>query len=131
MMRSGTNYLLVSLLLPVLLSANPAHAEGCIGAGCTLGGDNPFIVTAALTAVSLYATVSLFSIITDASKENGLRYSQLTQEDAAYFLASNGTQRGAHFESALRTYRHESSTQTPPLSDLAFAQRVVASSPQD
>lgn len=131
MMRSGKKYLLVSLLLPVLLSANPAHAEGCIGAGCAFGSDNPFIVTAALSALTLYAAVSSFSIITDSSKENSRRYAQLARDDAAYYLASGGERRGAYFENALRTYRRESRTQTPPLSDLAFAQLVLASSTQD
>jgi len=127
MMRPGKKYLLVSLLLPVLLSANPAHAEGCIGGGCAFGSDNPFIVTAALSALTLYAAVSSFSIITDTSKENGRRYSQLVHDDAAYFLASGGERRGAYFENALRAYRLESRTQTSPVSDLAFAQLVLAS----
>ncbi|MBT1122062.1 DUF2388 domain-containing protein [Stutzerimonas nitrititolerans] len=131
MMRPGKKYLLVSLLLPVLLSANPAHAEGCIGGGCAFGSDNPFIVTAALSALTLYAAVSSFSIITDTSKENDRRYSQLARDDAAYFLASGGERRGAYFENALRAYRLESRTQTSPVSDLAFAQLVLASPTQD
>ncbi len=131
MMRPGKKYLLVSLLLPVLLSANPAHAEGCIGGGCAFGSDNPFIVTAALSALTLYAAVSSFSIITDTSKENGHRYSQLVHDDAAYFVASGGERRGAYFDNALRAYRLESRTQTSPVSDLAFAQLVLASPTQD
>ncbi|MHB0806263.1 DUF2388 domain-containing protein [Stutzerimonas nitrititolerans] len=130
-MRPGKKYLLVSLLLPVLLSANPAHAEGCIGGGCAFGSDNPFIVTAALSALTLYAAVSSFSIITDTSKENDRRYSQLARDDAAYFLASGGERRGAYFEKALRAYRLESRMQKPPLSDLAFAQLVLAFPIQD
>lgn len=131
MMRPGKKYLLVSLLLPVLLSANPAHAEGCIGGGCAFGSDNPFIVTAALSALTLYAAVSSFSIITDTSKENDRRSSQLARDDAAYFLASGGERRGAYFEKALRAYRLESRMQKPPLSDLAFAQLVLAFPIQD
>ena len=131
MMYSGKKYLLVSLLLPALLLTNPTHAEGCIGAGCVFGSDNPFIVTAALSALTLYAAVSSFSVITDTSKDNSRRYSQLARDDAAYFLASGGERRGAYFERALSTYRLESDMQAPPVSDLAFAQLVLASPTQD
>ena len=130
MMRSK-KYLLAGLMLAVLLSANPIHAQGCIGVGCAFGSENPLIVTAAMTAVTLYAAVSSFTIITDTSKENSRRYSQLARDDAAYFLASDGKHRGAHFESALRTYRLESRTQTPPVSDRSFAQLVLTSPTQD
>ncbi|WP_312233749.1 DUF2388 domain-containing protein [Stutzerimonas nitrititolerans] len=131
MMCSGKKCLVASLMLPVLLSAYPTYAEGCIGAGCAFGSENPFIVTAALSALTLYAAVSSFSIITDTSKENGRRYSQLVHDDAAYFVASSGERRGAYFENALRAYRLESRTQKSPVSDLAFAQLVLASPTQD
>src|SRR5690606_17956268 len=107
------------------------HAEGCIGGGCAFGSDNPFIVTAALSALTLYAAVSYFSIITDTSKENDGRYSQLPRDDPAEFLASGGEGRGDYLEKPLRAYRLESRMQKPPLSDLAFAQLVLAFPIQD
>ena len=122
---------LTGLLLSVLLSASPAQATGCIGLPCTLTDNNPLVVTAAVTALSLYAAVSSFTIITDTSKENSRRHSQLTHDDASYFIASDGEQRGAHFESALKAYRLESQMQEPSVSDMAFAQLIVTSRPVD
>ncbi|EXF44581.1 hypothetical protein BAY1663_02972 [Pseudomonas sp. BAY1663] len=129
-MKRPEKRLWLSGLVLSVLSTSPAHAEGCIGAGCALGSDNPFMVTA-VTALSLYAMVSSFTIVTDTSKENSRRYSQLTRDDAAYFIASNGERRGAHFEGALKAYRLGSGMQAPSISDMTFAQLILISSTQE
>ncbi len=127
MMRIGKHLWLWSLLLSGLLLANPAQAQGCIGVGCVLREDNPFSLTATIAALILFALANTFKSASEASKENSRQYSQLTLDDAAYFIASDGTRRGAYFESALKTYRLKSSAQVPSLSDMAFAQLVLTS----